>query len=293
MTDKKRTASVDWEDIRFFTALARHGTLAATARSLKVTHATVARRLANFESTLGRPLFTRGAQGLALNAAGAAALAEAAQMEMAACALAEKREAPGNIAGSVRITLARVLADGFLAERLEPLQAKHPELDIELVATSKNLSLARREAEIALRLARPASGELLARRVMTLDYGFFAAPEYAARLAGGEQPGFIAFDDGSEQVPEAAWAQRFLTGKRVLLRANSQLAQALAARAGRGVALLPGLIARSTGGLVAVPFDEAPPPRELWLLMRPDVARLARVRTVADHLVELFHEHRE
>jgi DNA-binding transcriptional LysR family regulator len=217
MTDKKRS-TVDWEDVRFFTALARHGTLAATARSLKVTHATVARRLASFESTLGRPVFTRGASGFALNAAGAAALAEAAQMEMAACALADKREAPGNIAGSVRITLARVLADGFLAERLAPLQDKHPDLDIELVATSRNLSLARREAEIALRLARPASSELLARRVMTLDYGFFAAPEYSRRLASGEQPVFIAFDDGSEYVPEAAWAQRFLAGRRVLLR---------------------------------------------------------------------------
>src|SRR5262245_38797023 len=197
MTDKTRTA-VDWEDVRFFTALARHGTLAATARTLKVTHATVARRLANFEAALGRPLFTRGADGLALNAAGAAALAEAAQMEMAACALAEKREPSGSVAGAVRITLPRVLADGFLAERLAPLQAKHPELDVELVATSKNLSLARREAEIALRLARPASGELLARRVITLDYGFFASQDYATRLASGEQPQFIAFDDGSE-----------------------------------------------------------------------------------------------
>ena len=128
---------------------------------------------------------------------------------------------------------------------------------------------------------------------MTLDYGFFAAPEYSRRLASGEQPVFIAFDDGSEYVPEAAWAQRFLAGRRVLLRANSQFSQALAARAGRGVALLPSLIARSLGGLVAVPFDESPPPREMWLLMRPDVARLARVRTVADHLVELFHEHRQ
>ena len=292
MTDKKHTA-VDWEDVRFFTALARHGTLAATARTLKVTHATVARRLASFETALGRPLFTRGANGFALNAAGAAALAEAAQMEMAACALADKREGPDSVAGSVRITLARVLADGFLAERLAALQEKHPGLDIELVATSKNPSLARREAEIALRLARPVSGELLARRVMTLEYGFFAAPEYAARLASGEQPGFIAFDDGSEFVPEAAWAQKFLAGRRVLLRANSQFAQALAARGGRGVALLPALIARSVGGLVRVPFDQAPPPRELWLLMRPDVARLARVRTVADHLAELFHEHRE
>src|SRR3954470_611615 len=98
MTDKKPSA-VDWEDVRFFTALARHGTLAATARSLKVTHATVARRLANFEAALGRPVFTRGVTGLVLIAAGAAALAEAAQMEMAACALADKRESQGNIAG--------------------------------------------------------------------------------------------------------------------------------------------------------------------------------------------------
>ncbi|HET7811839.1 MAG TPA: LysR family transcriptional regulator [Steroidobacteraceae bacterium] len=292
MTDKKRTATLDWEDIRFFTALARHGTLASAARSLKVTHATVARRLANFEATLGRPVFNRGLQGFTLNAAGAAALAEAAQMEMAACALAERRENAGAIVGLVRITLARVLADGFLAEQLVPLQVKYPQLDIELVATSKNLSLARREAEIALRLARPAAGDLLARRLATLDYGFYAAPDFAARVASGEEPGFIAFDDASEHVPEAAWARRFLSGRRVMLRANSQLSQALAARAGRGVALLPGLLARTLGGLVAVPFDETPPSRELWLLLRPDVARLARVRAVADFLVEVFHEHR-
>src|SRR5262245_53558536 len=292
MTDKTRTA-VDWEDVRFFTALARHGTLAATARTLKVTHATVARRLANFEAALGRPLFTRSANGFALNAAGAAALAEAAQMEMAACALSDKRDNTGGIAGSVRITAARVLADGFLAERLAPLQAKHPDLDIELIATARNLSLARREAEIALRLARPASGELLTRRVMTLEYGFYAAPEYSKRLDCGEQPVFITFDDASDYVPEAAWSQRFLHGRRVLLRANSQLSQALAARAGRGVALLPSLVAQTLGGLVPVTFDETPPSRELWLLMRPDVARLARVRAVADHLVELFHESRD
>jgi DNA-binding transcriptional LysR family regulator len=290
MTDKKHTATLDWEDVRFFAALARHGTLAATARSLKVTHATVARRLANFETTIGRPMFTRGVGGYALNAAGAAALAEAAQMEMAAGALAEKRERPDVIAGSVRITTTRVLADGFLAERLAPLQARHPQLDIELSATSRNLSLARREAEIALRVARPASGELLARRVITLDYGFYAAPEYQRRLDCGEQPSFITFDDGIDLVPEAAWSRRFLNGRRVLLRANSQLSQALAARAGRGLALLPGLVARALGGLQLVEFDERPPARELWLLMRPDVARLARVRTVADHLVDIFHE---
>jgi DNA-binding transcriptional LysR family regulator len=290
MTVKKRTATLDWEDVRFFSALARHGSLASTARTLKVTHATVSRRLENLESTLGHPLFTRNARGYSLNAAGAATLAEAAQMEMAACALTEKRNDAGTIAGLVRITVARVFADGFLAERLAPLSALHPALEIELVATSRNLSLARREAEIALRLARPVAGELTVRRVATLDYGFYASPEYAGRIATGEAPAFIGFDEGSEYVPEAAWAKRFLTGKQVTLRANSQGAQAAAARGGAGIALLPGLLARSMTGLIPVPFDETPPSRELWLLMRPDVARLARVRTVADHLVALFEE---
>jgi len=290
MTDKKSTALLDWEDVRFFAALARHATLAATARALKVTHATVSRRLANLETTLGLALFSRSAHGFALNAAGAAALAEVAQMEMAACALMEKRASASTVAGRVRITVARVFADGFLAERLAPLAAQHPQLELELVATSRNLSLARREAEIALRLARPASGELIARRVATLDYGFYASPEYAAEVASGAVPSFIAFDDASEFVPEAGWSKRFTAGKHVSLRANSQCAQAAAARAGAGVAVLPGLLARALTGLQPVEFAEQPPARELWMLMRPDVARLARVRAVADHLVRMFEE---
>lgn len=107
MTHKKRTASLDWEDVRFFTALAHHGTLAAAARALKATHATVSRRLASLEATLGHSLFTRNAQGFALNAAGASALAEAAQMEMAACALTGNCDTLGTVSGLVRLTITR------------------------------------------------------------------------------------------------------------------------------------------------------------------------------------------
>ena len=293
MAVQKHTAGLDWEDVRFFAALARHGTLAATARTLKVTHATVARRLANLETTLGQPLFARHRTGLRLNAAGASALGEAAQMELAAGALHAARHssqdsAGSPVAGQVRITVARVFADGFLAERLGGLTKQHPGLELEIVATSRNLSLARREAEIALRLARPTAGELVARRIATLDYGFYTAPDYKQRIDCGEPPVFIAFDDASDYVPEAMWAEKFLTGRQVALRANSQNSQAAAARGGAGVALLPSLLAQSLGGLERVEFDETPPARELWMLMRPEVARLARVRVVADHLVEIF-----
>jgi DNA-binding transcriptional LysR family regulator len=87
MTAKKGIATLDWEDVRFFAALARHGSPAATARTLKVTEAAVSRRLASLEAMLGSPLFTRRSRGYALTDAGVSVLAEAAQMEMAACAL--------------------------------------------------------------------------------------------------------------------------------------------------------------------------------------------------------------
>jgi molybdenum-dependent DNA-binding transcriptional regulator ModE len=89
-SEQRGLAMLDWEDVRFFAALARHRTLLATARALKVTCESVERRLTSLESVLGYPLFQRSGGEFTLNAAGAAALAEAAQMEMAACSLLQK-----------------------------------------------------------------------------------------------------------------------------------------------------------------------------------------------------------
>src|SRR5215831_17665218 len=66
MPDKKRTVRLDWEDVRYFVALARQGTLSATAPALRVNHATVARRIASLETPLGRTLFDRRAKGYVL-----------------------------------------------------------------------------------------------------------------------------------------------------------------------------------------------------------------------------------
>ena len=288
MIDKKRTNGLDWEDVRYFVALAHHGTLTATARALRVNHATVSRRLAGLETTLGRPLFDRRADGYALTAAGKAVLDEAAVMDDAAAALSRRLESGTMVSGPVRITVTRVLADGFIAERLGGLVSRYPELDLDIVAEARNLSLARHEADLALRLGRPAKGELITRRLATLDYGFYASPAYRDRYEAGEAPNFIGFDQDSEFVPEAAWAKRALAGRRVALRSNSQAVQAAAARGGCGVALLPSLLAGNSQGLVPLDLGQQPPPRELWLLMRPDVARVPRVRAVADYLIEMF-----
>src|SRR6476646_1796251 len=99
MTDKKRIADLDGEDIRYFVALARYGTLSATARGLRVNHATVARRVTSLETLLGRPLFDRRADGYALTPEGKAVLDEAHSMDDAALSVLRRLDAGTELSG--------------------------------------------------------------------------------------------------------------------------------------------------------------------------------------------------
>jgi DNA-binding transcriptional LysR family regulator len=290
--DKKRTARLDWEDVRFFVALARFNSLSAAARTLDVNHATVARRVASLEGTLGRSLFDRRANGYALTAEGKAILDAANAMDQAAFSVLRHLDAGTELSGLVRLTTARVLADGFLIDRLGALHECYPALDLELIAESRIVSLSKREADIALRLGRPRDSELIARRAARVAFGFYASAGYRDKLDAGHAPVFIGYDEDSDFVAEAAWLARLLRDQRFAFRSNSQTSQAAAARAGYGVALLPLYLAANDPGLVPISMGEPPPARDVWLLIRPDLAKIPRVRAVADYLIELFRRER-
>src|SRR5258708_25658186 len=140
MPDRFRTGRLDWEDVRFFAALARHGSLSAAARALTVNHATVARRLAALEQALGTKLFKRRPTGYELTAAGRTALDAADTMEGAATALA-RLEPEAALTGLVRITATPSLAEVYLIPRLARLQHTHPALDLEIMAERRPVSL--------------------------------------------------------------------------------------------------------------------------------------------------------
>lgn len=292
MADENRTPRLDWEDLRYFVALARHGSLSATSRALRVNHATVARRIAGLEATLGRHLFDRRADGYALTAEGRAVLDSAKAMDEAALGVLNRLDAGTELSGLVRLTTARVLADGFLVRRLGPFRRCHPGIDIELITEARVLSLSRREADVALRLSRPTDSGLLGRPLAKIGFGFYAAPTYRKMLTAGRKPALIAYDEDSGFISEAAWLTRRFAGHRFAFRVNSQTSQAEAARAGLGVALLPHYLAAADRSLVPVDLGERPPERDLWLLMRPDLRRTPRVRAVADFLNELFRRER-
>src|SRR5947207_5485184 len=150
MADRFRTAGIDWEDVRFFVALARHGSLSATARATRVNHATVARRISALESTLRIKLFERSPTGYELTAAGRSALQAADAMESAAVGLSQLEPA-GSLTGLVRITSTPSLAERFLIPRLVGLHERHPQLDLEITAERRTLSLQRYQSDIALR----------------------------------------------------------------------------------------------------------------------------------------------
>jgi DNA-binding transcriptional LysR family regulator len=292
MPDKKRTAQLDWQDVRYFVALARHGTLSATARALRVNHATVARRVVSLETVVGRLLFERRADGYPLTPEGKAVLDEASAMEEAALSVLRRLDAGTQLSGLVRLTAGRMLAESFLIDRLREFRERYPAINVEFIDEARVVSLARREADIALRFGSPKDSELVARRVARLTFGLYASPAYRDRLDAGEPLAFIGFDEESDFVAEAAWLTRELGEERFVFRANTQAAQAAAARAGYGVALLPRYLAANDPGLAQVSLGERLPTRDVWLLLRRELTRVPRIRAMADYLTELFRRER-
>jgi len=292
MPDKKRT-DLDWEDVRYFVALARHRTLSATARALRVNHATVARRIASLETLLGHPMFDRGASGYALTAEGKALVNHASTMNEAALSILRRLDVGTELSGRVRLAAGRVLAERFLIDRLRAFHERYPAIDLEVMGGSRVVSLAKRQADLALRYGSPKDSELVARRVAKLTFGLYASPDYRDRLKAGEPRVFIGFDENSEFVAEAQWLERHFGSSRFSFRTSSQTTQAAAARAGYGIALLPKYVVEThEPGLVEVVPGAHLPERDVWLIIRRDLTKVPRVRVVADYLVELFQRER-
>src|SRR5262249_5875252 len=187
-----------------------------------------------------------------LTAAGHSALEAADAMEGAAAALA-RLEPETALSGLVRITAVPSLAEAFLIPRLAPLQQAHPALDLQITAERRPISLQRHQTDIALRLGRPERGDLLGRRIARVGYAFYAAPAWRERLKRGEPPRFIGFDEAGAQFPEAQWLARRFAKARLAVRCNNHVGQIAAARGGRGIALLPHLLAPRPPPLVAPP----------------------------------------
>lgn len=286
---------LDWDDIRFFLAAARTGSLAAAARQLDTHQPTVGRRIDGLEKHLGVRLFQRHAQGLTLTDEGQRALQAVGPMAEAAAAL---QRASGcedtEIRGSVRIAAPSGLAVHVIAPGLPLLHERFPHLDVVLQPSAASADLTHGEADVAVRLYRPAAGELVVRRVGNMGFGLYGAATYLRQHGIPQRPGdlprhaFIGYGMALRDQEESCWLESMTQGARYLLRSDDTHTRLAAAEAGLALAVLPHVLAQRSSKLQRVLETVDAPPRTVWLVVHRDLRHMPRVRAVFDWLDRVF-----
>lgn len=285
----------DWNDLRHFLELSRTGKLSVAAVRLGVDHTTVARRVAALEAALGARLFDRSPKGYRLTEPGQRLVPLAEAMESQSLTLA--REVAGMDAaatGTVRLATPEAFGSQFLAWHLPGLRARHPGIELELIAETRPLSLTKREADIAIMLARPTSGRLVAWKLGEYHLGLYAAPDYLATKPAINRRDdlgthdFIWYVDDLLQFEELrGLLSRQFKDPHVVFRSTSIAAQAHACMRGMGLALLHCFHANHLPGLVRVLPGSVYVTRGLWLVVHEDLRHVARIDAVCGFLTGL------
>ena len=277
----------DWDEVRFFLELARTKTLAAAARKLRVDYTTVGRRISALERDLGSKLFERTPDGFVLTDAGQSIRVAAEQMEQ--CALAVEQRALGadvRLSGVVRVAATESVGHTVVLPAMRQLHRRHPEIRLHLLTGLLRLDIARREADLALRLAPPESGELRSRRLTPMGFALYASPAYLARHrppapgSGFTGHDVVLFDEQFRGSSAIASLLEPLRDGRAVVRANSLFSLVEAVAAGFGIGPLTCCVADAHPGLRRV-FPQLPPARDdLWLVVHADVQRTGRIRAL-------------
>lgn len=286
-----------WDLLRTFLAVIDHGSLSAAARELGITQPTAGRHISELEAATGHSLFLRSSAGLLPNEQAEALIPHARAMAYSAAALARTASGmAGQISGSVRISASEIVGVELLPEIIADLQERHPKLEVELSATDQVEDLLKRQADIAVRMTDPKQDALLVKHVGMIELGFHATrsylerhgtPEDVAALAGHRLVGF------DRQMPYIrALADRFpdAATTRFTFRADSNLAQFAAIRAGCGIGLCQVNLARRHQDLVRV-LPEFRLPLPTWVAMHEDMKSMPRCRVTFDALVRGLQRH--
>lgn len=290
---------VNWDNLQIFLSVAREGTLARAARQLTIDATTVSRRIGALESSLQQTLFERASDGFLLTAAGRALVPHAEAMASVAAKIDVASESGSALSGQLRVSVSEGFGSSFIAPRLATFTDAHPELEVDLVASSGFLNPSRREAEMAVLLARPRKGPLITRKLADYRLGLYAPanrPDWAAQtgeglLASAGVP-VIGYVPDILYAPELDYLDEIEPGLRATIRSSSILAQRRMIAGGAGIGVLPCFLANDDPELVRIRPDQRIA-RSFWLALHRDVVSQPRVRGFIDWLVAEVHAGRD
>jgi len=285
--------NLEWNDLKIILAIGRAGTLSGAARSLKLNHSTVFRRINTIEENLDVRFFDRLPHGYVLTEAGEAAMRSAEHIDDEVHSLA--RELVGKdlrLQGSLRVTAPEGVTLKLLGPHLVKFCKAHPDIDLDLVVTSSELQLSRREADIAVRVTAKPPDTDIGRRICRFQFGLYASKAYLNKNKHSDLADYdwVMTDDSSDWFPQAIWKKTGQLRAKVVLTSNSMIAVLNAATEGLGVAPLPCFLGDSEKKLVRViePADDMK--LELWLLTHPVLRHTARVKALMNFLQESLQD---
>lgn len=281
-------ADLEWSDLPIFLAIAREGTLGAAARRLKQTQPTMGRRLRALESAAGVTLFQRTSDGFVLTDEGQALYAHALRMEEEAHAIRRQLAgSPTGLDGLLRLSCSDWFGTTLLSPVLAEFSQLHPHVTVELLTDPRLYSLSRREADLVMRIAPFDEPDVIARRLVTIPYGLYAAKGTAAGLkSDGEGARLILMDTAFGGMPDVAWVSQALPKARTVCRSNNREVQARLCALGAGLAVLPRPLGDATAGLECIDLTTSPPSRDTFIGYHRDLRRLPRLRALFDLIIE-------
>ena len=284
-------ADFDWALVRSFLCVLDAGSVTAAARASGARQPTLSRHVAELEAQLGAPLFERTGRGVAPTRAALAIAAAARRMEEGALgvarALATARSATR---GVVRVTTSEVAATWLMPALLARFQRLHPEIAIELVASNELTNLLRREADIAVRMVRPAQQSLVARKLGEVAIVAAAHKSYLSSAPPLRTTDdlrahrLIGYDRDDTIVRAAARMGLALASSDFALRSDDQVVYGRLVAEGCGVGFVARYALRQWPGVVAVLPALAIGALPCWLAVHREIRSNPLVRTVFDFL---------
>lgn len=284
----------DWSDFKILLALASAGSVAGAARELQVDHSTVSRRLSALEEAVGAKLVIRGGRNFNLTAEGRSLLAAAQTMAAAASeATRSVRSAKAEVEGTVLVSVAPGFVPVLMRLLLPSLRERHPALNVELRGAYGRADLARGEADVAVRMARPSETDLVGRRAFDVGWFAYASKAYLDTNGRPEAPAGLArhrlvlYVESMHNIAPLRWMEQHRSDTQHVSRVDNLEIACQTISADGGIAVLPHFIADAVPTLQRV-FHECVGVNTGWIVYHETLRNTARIRVVVDALVTFF-----
>ena len=282
---------MDWDDLRVFLAVARSESLSGAGKRLMVDPATVGRRIARLEDTIGARLFIKSPQGYTLTDQGTGLIPHAERAESAMVGAREALSGPEGLTGQIRIGAPDGCANYLLPQVLAAICDENPGLEAQIVALPRVFNLSKREADLAIAVSRPEAGRLTVQKLTDYQLHLAASRDYLAshpaitdlsQLNAHRLIGYIPdmiFDKELDYLSQ-------IGAGAVPLASNSVSVQLNWLRQGAGVGVVHDFALPSAPELVKVLPDTVHLTRAFWLIRHADDARADRLNRFASRLAD-------